>query len=87
MISRLHARIISEKDRTGKQTFTVSDTSLNGTYVNDVKIADSCDLSPGDTITFGHTRGAVLTPGELAQQPDSEFRFKVSLFYTVVAKI
>ena len=78
MISRLHARIISEKDATGKHTFKISDTSLNGTYINDVKISDSCDLNPGDTVTFGHLKGAVLPPGVVAQQPDSEFRFKVS---------
>ncbi|XP_022784740.1 uncharacterized protein LOC111325237 isoform X2 [Stylophora pistillata] len=76
MISRLHARIITEKDSTGKQTFSISDTSLNGTYVNDIKIADTCNLSPGDTVTFGHLKGAVLTPGDLAQQPQSEFSFK-----------
>lgn len=78
MISRLHARILTEKDSKGNQTFKISDTSLNGTYVNDIKIADSCDLHLGDTVTFGHVKGAVLTPGVLAQQPDSEFRFKVS---------
>ena len=78
MISRLHAQIITEEDSSGKQTFSISDTSLNGTYVNDIKIADTCNLSPGDTVTFGHIRGAVLTPGELAQQPESEFCFKVS---------
>ena len=78
MISRLHARIVTEKDSKGNNTFKISDTSLNGTYVNDIKIADSCDLQPGDTVTFGHLKGAVLAPGVLAQQPDSEFRFKVS---------
>lgn len=76
MISRLHAQIITEEDSSGRQTFSISDTSLNGTYVNDIKIADTCNLSPGDTVTFGHIRGAVLTPGELAQQPESEFCFK-----------
>ena len=79
MISRLHARIITEKDNTGKHNFRISDTSLNGTYVNDVKVADSCELQPGDTVTFGHLRGAVLPPGTLAQQPESEFRFTVSV--------
>lgn len=78
MISRLHARIISEKDEAGKHSFRISDTSLNGTFVNDVKITDSCDLYPGDTVTFGHLRGAVLNPGIFAEQPDSEFRFAVS---------
>lgn len=81
MISRLHARIISEKDATGKHTFKISDTSLNGTYINDIKISDSCDLNPGDTVTFGHLKGAVLPPGVVAQQPDSEFRFKVSSLF------
>ena len=78
MISRLHARIITEKNETGKHAFRISDTSLNGTYVNDTKIADTCDLHPGDTVTFGHLRGAVLNAGTLAQQPESEFRFTVS---------
>ena len=82
MISRLHARIVTEKDNRGNHTFKISDTSLNGTYVNDIKIADSCNLQPGDTVTFGHLKGAVLAPGVLAQQPDSEFRFKVSYTYT-----
>ena len=84
MISRLHARIISEKDATGKHTFKISDTSLNGTYINDVKISDSCDLNPGDTVTFGHLKGAVLPPGVVAQQPDSEFRFKVSSLFEYI---
>ena len=82
MISRLHARIISDKDATGKHTFKISDTSLNGTYINDFKISDSCDLNPGDTVTFGHLKGAVLPPGVLAHQPESEFRFKVSTAVT-----
>jgi len=80
MISRLHARIVTEKDSKGNQTFKISDTSLNGTYVNDIKIAHSCDLQPGDTVTFGHLKGAVLAPGVLAQQPDSEFRFKFEMY-------
>ena len=84
MISRLHARIISEKDATGKHTFKISDTSLNGTYINDIKISDSCDLNPGDTVTFGHLKGAVLPPGVIAQQPDSEFRFKVSSLFEYI---
>ena len=46
--------------------------------MNDVKIADTCDLLPGDTVTFGHLKGAVLNPGIHVDQPDSEFRFKVS---------
>lgn len=79
MISRLHARIVTDKDSRGNYTFKISDTSLNGTYVNDIKIADSCDLQPGDTVTFGHLKGAVLAPGVLAQQPDSEFRFKFEI--------
>ncbi|XP_074626371.1 uncharacterized protein LOC141884480 [Acropora palmata] len=82
MISRLHARIISEKDEVGKHSFRISDTSLNGTFVNDVKITDSCDLYPGDTVTFGHLKGAVLNPGIFAEQPDSEFRFAFEKYPT-----
>ena len=77
LISRLHARIISSHNKVGKPVFKICDTSLNGTYVNDVKISDTVEIMPGDTLTFGHLRGAVLDPGTFSQQTNSEFRFKV----------
>lgn len=73
LISRLHARISVGFDNKVK----ICDTSLNGTYVNDKKILDTVEINPGDTITFGHVKGAVLVPGTVAKQLKSEFRFKV----------
>ena len=81
LISRLHARISVGYDNKVK----ICDTSLNGTYVNDRKILDTVDIHPGDTVTFGHLKGAVLVPGTVAKQPKSEFRFKVK--YRPNAKI
>lgn len=53
------------------------DTSLNGTYVNDVRIKESHILKDGDKIAFGHLRGALIDPGEIAVQKETEFLFKV----------
>ena len=79
LISRIHARIFKSIDKDGSPVFMVCDTSLNGTFVNDVKISDTVQIRPGDTLTFGHLRGAVLDPGTFALQENSEFRFKVKL--------
>jgi hypothetical protein len=36
-------------------------------------------LQEGDKITFGHTNGFKLEPGQRANQPNSEFEFVVSI--------
>ena len=55
-------------------------TSLNGTYVNDVRVKGSQLLKEGDKVTFGHLRGAIIDPGEHAPQKETEFLFIVSPF-------
>ncbi|XP_032220898.2 transcription factor 19 isoform X2 [Nematostella vectensis] len=80
LISRLHARIIYTTDN-DTEKLTICDTSLNGTFVNDRKIIDTVGVKLGDVVTFGHLRGAVLAPGTVAKQPDSEFRFKLDRLY------
>ncbi|XP_065060975.1 transcription factor 19-like isoform X2 [Rhopilema esculentum] len=75
LISRMHARIIrNQKD--GKEQYELCDTSLNGTYVNDIKVSGTVVLNNGDTIAFGHIKGAILEPGSFAPQKDSEFLYK-----------
>ena len=77
LISRIHARIFKCKSQTGQDVFKICDTSLNGTFVNDVKILNEALLKPGDSVSFGHLQGAVLQAGNRYSQPNSEFRFKV----------
>ena len=76
LISRAHSRII-KNSRTGN--YEILDTSLNGTFVNDVRVQNSVILNDGDKITFGHLRGAVIEPGAYAPQKETEFLFVVSL--------
>jgi len=49
----------------------VHDNSLNGTFVNDVKIDGSAELHDGDIITFGG--GSQIKAGTVLRQPESEF--------------
>lgn len=69
MLSRKHAVI----KRSSKYKWTLLDTgSMNGTYVNDMRITSKV-LEFGDVIIFG---GPPLTkPGDIRQQPESEFVF------------
>ena len=56
----------------------IADLSINGVFVNDKKIGRPTDISAGDVVTFGHIRGAALSAGTHASQPESEFQFRVS---------
>lgn len=73
-------RLVSNKE----VVFRMYDTSLNGTYINDVRIKDFAVLKEGDKIAFGHLRGAIIDPGELAPQKETEFLFKVTLFIIIL---
>ena len=85
LISRIHAHIIQDVDKeTGDTFYEIFDTSLNGTYVNNVKISGSIKLNDGDEITFGHIKGAVLQPGAYAPQKITEFKFKVSKWHYMI---
>ena len=77
LISRAHAHILKQTTDTGDVIFRIYDTSLNGTYINDVRIKNNEILKEGDVIAFGHLKGAIIDPGEFAPQEESEFLFKV----------
>ena len=81
LISRIHARII-KTCKEGTENYEICDTSLNGTYVNDYKVASSVQLSHGDLITFGHIKGVIVDPGAFAPQKNSEFLYRVSIRFS-----
>ncbi|XP_060552068.1 uncharacterized protein LOC132713474 [Ruditapes philippinarum] len=74
-ISRCHARVVRQN---GNQ-HRLYDDSLNGVFVNNIKIAGSCVLREGDKVTFGHPCGARLPAGSRARQPDSHHQFMVNM--------
>lgn len=76
LISRQHATIRFSPDETGSMVYQISDTSLNGTYVNDVRVNGERSLKEGDVIMFGHLNGVNVKPGEYAPQRTSEFKFR-----------
>lgn len=76
LISRQHATIRFNPDETGSMVYQISDTSLNGTYVNDVRVNGQRTLKEGDVIMFGHLNGVNVKPGEYAPQRTSEFKFR-----------
>jgi len=78
LISRAHAQII-KKEKNGQEYYELFDTSLNGTYINDIKIKGSQHINVGDVIAFGHLRGSLIEPGAYAPQKESEFFFKFEL--------
>ncbi|XP_059160427.1 proteoglycan 4-like isoform X2 [Physella acuta] len=79
LISRIHASIIGEKQENGWPKFTIVNSGLNGTYINDIKMGFHSEnkqiLQKGDKITFGHPGCASIQPGHYAPQHDSEFQF------------
>ena len=64
--------------------FEIVDNSTNGTYINDVKVDNSAIMKEGDKIAFGHLRGFLIKPGEIAPQTESEFIFLVSAFLSFI---
>ena len=78
LISRSHAKII-KNTKDGEVIFEIYDSSTNGTYVNDIKVNKSVTVKEGDKIAFGHLRGSLIKPGEIAPQKESEFIFMVCL--------
>ncbi|KAK0393069.1 hypothetical protein QR680_000041 [Steinernema hermaphroditum] len=76
MISRDHSVIHGQKDASGRFVrYTISDNSLNGTYINDYRVKDAVDLHDNDIIKFGHVNGAAIKAGEHAPQYKAEFAF------------
>ncbi|XP_070573949.1 dentin sialophosphoprotein-like [Ptychodera flava] len=74
-ISRSHARVV----RSASNQHKLIDSSMNGMFVNDVKIEGPTILEEGDTVTFGHPNGQNLPPATRVRQPDSEYQFVFEL--------
>ncbi|XP_067659226.1 uncharacterized protein [Haliotis asinina] len=79
-ISRHHAVIIGETRESGNDVFFLQEKGLNGTFINDIRIKGSSILSEGDKITFGHTNGYKIEPGQYSRQLHSEFQFVFEKF-------
>ena len=79
LISRAHAQIIQSNGENGVPVYSIFDTSLNGTYVNDRRVKGSIVLKEGDTVAFGHLCGSKILPGALGPQKETEFLFKVHM--------
>ncbi|XP_041479890.1 uncharacterized protein C01G6.5-like [Lytechinus variegatus] len=79
LISRQHVEILMEMDENQSPILYVLDKSLNGTFVNDIKISSQTKvpLKEGDTLTLGHLRGVQVKQGTFAEQETSEFRFRL----------
>ncbi|KAL3862656.1 hypothetical protein ACJMK2_008610 [Sinanodonta woodiana] len=73
-ISRRHAEVVGEIEN-GEIKFVFHDMGLNGTFINDVRMDGKHILEEGDKITFGHTNGYKIKPGQYAAQSSSEFQF------------
>uniref|UniRef100_A0A7E4ULX5 FHA domain-containing protein n=1 Tax=Panagrellus redivivus TaxID=6233 RepID=A0A7E4ULX5_PANRE len=90
MVSRFHAEIMAEfdpDDQTRVLRYTITDRSLNGTYVNDRRAppeAGEMYLKRGDVIKFGHANGAAYKPGEYAVGNNAEFVFTFEPAYDMV---
>ncbi|XP_067650996.1 uncharacterized protein [Haliotis asinina] len=69
-ISRLHARIIREGNR-----HKLYDDSMNGVFINHIKITGFAILNEGDLVTFGHPNGKNVPAGARKRQADSEYQF------------
>ncbi|XP_035697837.1 transcription factor 19-like [Branchiostoma floridae] len=78
LISRRHAEIRVSPDGRGNVTYDITDRSVNGTYINDIRLQPRTPhrLQEGDTITFGHLKAGTVQPGQRSVQAGSEFKFK-----------
>ncbi|XP_019647032.1 PREDICTED: uncharacterized protein LOC109487485 [Branchiostoma belcheri] len=78
LISRRHAEIHVQQDGQGNVAYHITDRSVNGTYVNDIRLKPQTPhrLQEGDTVTFGHLKAGTVQPGQLAVQAGSEFKFR-----------
>ncbi|KAJ8303549.1 hypothetical protein KUTeg_019945, partial [Tegillarca granosa] len=72
-ISRNHARVVRQVRNS--DAHRLFDDSLNGIFVNNLKIAGSVVLSEGDLVTFGHPNGSQVAAGVRCRQPNSEYQF------------
>ncbi|VDD77532.1 unnamed protein product, partial [Mesocestoides corti] len=73
MISRNHATI----ERLANGGFMLYDHSMNGTYVNYMRVSGGVTLKHGDIVCFGHLNGANLKPGEDVTPFFSDLKYQV----------
>lgn len=79
LISRRHAEIHRSDEKSGgggKGGYTIQDSSLNGTFINDYRVSKQRQpLTNGDIITFGHLNGSRVKPGEHAPNRLAELSY------------
>ena len=82
LISRRHAEIHRTEEKggsggaAGKCCYTIQDSSLNGTFINDFRVSKQRQpLNHGDIITFGHLNGSRVKPGEHAPNRLAELSY------------
>ena len=77
LISRRHAEIHRAEEKSGgKCGYTIQDSSLNGTFINDYRVSKQRQpLNHGDIITFGHLNGSRVKPGEHAPNRLAELSY------------
>ncbi|VDM32595.1 unnamed protein product [Hydatigera taeniaeformis] len=73
MISRNHATI----ERLPDGGFMLYDHSMNGTYVNYMRVSGGVTLKNGDIVCFGHLNGANLKPGDDVTPFFSDLKYQV----------
>jgi len=86
-ISRWHSEIERDETEDGTYEYFISDKSLNGTYVNEVRVSERVRLADQDIVVFGHINGKNIRPGEFARQSESEFHFKFEQFLGSVSPV
>ena len=76
LISRRHAEIHRSEEKGAKGGYTIQDSSLNGTFINDYRVSKQRQpLNHGDIITFGHLNGSRVKPGEHAPNRLAELSY------------
>jgi len=86
LISRRHAEIHrteppagappGKKGQAPAPEYTIQDSSLNGTFINDYRVSKQRQpLKHGDIITFGHLNGSRVKPGEHAPNRLAELSY------------
>ncbi|XP_048745844.2 uncharacterized protein LOC125658551 isoform X2 [Ostrea edulis] len=71
MISRCHARVVRQPNNDHK----MFDDSLNGIFVNHIKIRGNITLCEGDRVTFGHPVGRDIPYGTMERQVNNHHQF------------
>nr|XP_034336655.1 uncharacterized protein LOC105330416 isoform X4 [Crassostrea gigas] len=71
MISRCHARVVRQQNNDHK----LFDDSLNGIFVNHIKIRGCVILCEGDRVTFGHPMGRDIPFGTWERQVNNHHQF------------